>query len=226
MLELREKEILRMLEKLKGLNFVLIGGYAINTYAQPRFSVDCDLVVLNKEDAGKIKKVLEQEGYKEKEINPDITYSGDFLCLAKNIEAYAIPFDVMIGNVMIGNVIDRDTKLKFPAEWIFNNSKIRVLVGKANPVKIELRIADPEILVIMKLAASRKSDLRDIFMLLERDINMGFILSELKKYRLQNKLAEFKEYAISKEFRDSLQGVFGKVDDKTFKKIVEKIRNL
>src|SRR3989338_3857947 len=153
MLELREKEILRMLEKLKGFNFVLIGGYAVNVYAQPRFSVDCDLVVLNKEDAEKIKKVLEQEGYEEKKINPNIPYSGDFLCLAKNIEAYAIPFDIMIGNV-----IDRDTKLKFPAEWIFNNSRIRTLTGKANTIKIELRIADPEILAIMKLAVSRKSD--------------------------------------------------------------------
>lgn len=221
MLELREKEILRMLEKLKGLNFALIGGYAVNAYTQPRFSVDCDLVVLNKEDAGKIKKVLEQEGYKEKEINPNISYSGDFLCLARNIEAYTIPFDVMVGNV-----IDRDTKLKFTAEWIFNNSKIRTLVGKANPVKIELRIAGPEILVVMKLAAGRKSDLRDIFMLLERDINAEFILSELKRYGLQDKLIKFKEYASSKEFRDSLQGVFGKIDDKAFNKIIEKIKNL
>lgn len=221
MLELREKEILRMLEKLKGLNFALIGGYAVNAYTQPRFSVDCDLVVLNKEDAEKIKRVLEQEGYKEKEINPDIPYSGDFLCLTRNIEAYTVPFDVMIGSV-----IDRDTQLKFPAEWIFNNSKIRTLVGKANPMKIELRIADPEILVIMKLAAGRKSDLRDIFMLLERNVDVEFILSELKKHKLQNKLAKFREYVTSKEFRDSLQGVFGKIDDKAFNKIIEKIKNL
>ena len=221
MLELREKEILRILEKLKILNFALIGGYAINAYARPRFSVDCDLVVLNKEDAEQIKKMLIQEGYEEKEINPNIPYSGEFLCLAKKIEDYTIPFDIMIGSV-----IDRDTKLKFPAEWVFKNSKIRTLSGKANPVDIELRIADPEILIIMKLAASRKSDLRDVFMLFERDINTEFILSELEKHRLQNKLIKFREYTSSKEFKDNLQGVFGKVDDKAFDKIIGKIKKL
>ena len=220
MLELREKEILSMLEKLKNLDFVVMGGYAINAYTQPRFSVDCDLVVLNREDAKKIRSVLEQEGYKEKEINPDIAYGGDFLCLAKKLNAYAIPFDILIGNV-----IDRDTKLKFPAEWVFKNSRIRTLAGKANPIKIELRIADPEILIIMKLAASRKSDLRDIFMLMEKDINISFVLSELKRYGLQNKLVKFKEYISSKEFRDSLQGVFGKIDEKIFNKIIKKIKD-
>ena len=221
MLELREKEILRMLEKLKNLNFVLIGGYAINAYTQPRFSVDCDLVVLNKEDAEHIKKMLIQESYEEKEINPNIPYSGEFLCLVKKIGDYSIPFDVMIGSV-----IDRDTKLKFPAEWIFKNSKIRTLAGKANPVNIKLRIADPETLIIMKLAASRKSDLRDVFMLLERDVNAEFILSELKEYRLQNKLIKFREYTSSKEFRDNLQGVFGKVDEKAFNRTIKKIKKL
>lgn len=221
MLELREKEILMTLEKLKELNFVLIGGYAINAYTQPRFSVDCDIVVSNKEEANKIKQLLEQKGYKEKEINPDIPYSGEFLCLVKKINNYAIPFDILIGSV-----IDRDTKLKFPAEWIFKNSEIRTLVGKASPIKIRLRIANPEILIIMKLAASRKSDCRDIFMLLERDIDLEYILSELKMYKLKNKLKRFKEYAVSNNFKDSLQGVFGKIDEKIFNKIIEKIKDI
>ena len=43
MLQLREKEIFETLNKLKGLNFVLIGGYAVNAYTLPRFSVDCDI---------------------------------------------------------------------------------------------------------------------------------------------------------------------------------------
>ena len=46
--EEREKLIFELLEKLKGIDFVLIGGYAINAYTLPRFSVDCDLVVRNK----------------------------------------------------------------------------------------------------------------------------------------------------------------------------------
>ena len=139
MLELREQEILAMLEKLKDLDFVLIGVYAVNAYTQPRFSVDCDLVVKNTSQAGKIKSVLSKEGYKEKKINPDTPYIGEFLCLSKKVDGFAIPFDIMIGSV-----IDRDTKLKFPAEWIFNNSKRSMLTGKVSISKIELMIASPD----------------------------------------------------------------------------------
>jgi len=221
MLELREKVILSTLEKLKQLNIVLIGGYAINTYTQPRFSVDCDIVVMNKEEANKIRNVMEKEGYKEKKIDINIPYSGEFLCLVKKVDGYLIPFDILIGSV-----IDRDTKLKFPAEWIFQNSNVRTLIGKANTIKIDLRVADPEILIIMKLAASRKSDMRDIFMLLERNVDLVLILSELRKYNLTGKLKRFKEYVTSNDFKDSLQGVFGKVDEKLFGKIIKKINNV
>jgi len=221
MLELREKEIFFMLEKLKDIDFVLIGGYAVNTYTQPRFSIDCDIVVQNNEDAKKIKDVLIREGYKEKEINLNVPYRGKFSCLIKQIDHYSVSFDLLIGTV-----IDRQTNLKFPAEMIFENSKIRTLVGKTNPVKMKLRIADPELLIVMKLAPSRTSDVRDIFMLLEGNIDVGYVLSEIKKYGLQKNLQRFKDYITGADFKDNLQGVFGKVDEKTFNKIVEKTKNL
>jgi len=205
------------LKKLQGFNVVLIGGYVVSSYTQPRFSVDCDIVVQNKESAEKVKNILIQEGYKEKKINPNIPYGGEFLCLVKRIDNYAIPFDVLIGSV-----IDRNTKNKFPAEWVFQNSEKRTLVGKANPIKIELNVAKPEILIVMKLAASRKSDFRDIFMLLEGKVDIDYVLSELKKYKLQDNLKTFKEYVTSNNFEDSLQGVFGKVDQKLFEKLIEK----
>lgn len=221
MLELREKEILSTLEKIKNFDFVLICGYAVNVYTQPRFSVDCDIVVQNKEEAKKIRIVLEKEGYREKEINPNIPYHGEFLCLVKKINDYSVPF-----GILIGNVIDRDTGLKFPAEWIFENSKKQTLVGKANLIKIDLKVANPEILIIMKLAASRISDFRDIFMLLDENINLEYVFSELKTYRLYDKLRKFREYVTSKSFKDSLQGVFGKIDEKVFNKIIQKIKNI
>ena len=65
-LELREREVLSTLEKIKNFNFVLIGGYAVNSYTQPRFSVDCDLVVRDKEKADIIGDSLIKEGYNRK----------------------------------------------------------------------------------------------------------------------------------------------------------------
>ena len=43
-LQLREKEIFETLKRINGIKFVVIGGYAVNPYTIPRFSVDCDLV--------------------------------------------------------------------------------------------------------------------------------------------------------------------------------------
>ena len=55
-LQVREQEIFETLRKLRNCNFVIIGGYAVNAYTLPRFSVDCDLVV--KDDVEKVKKIL------------------------------------------------------------------------------------------------------------------------------------------------------------------------
>ena len=44
-LQLREKEIFETLKKICKFKFVVIGGYAVNPYTIPRFSVDCDIVI-------------------------------------------------------------------------------------------------------------------------------------------------------------------------------------
>ncbi len=218
MLELREKEILKLLEKLKGFNFVLIGGYAVNSYAQPRFSVDCDIVVPNYDEASKIKNMFIKEGFEVKTINPNIPYAGDFLCLVRSFNEFVVPIDILIGHV-----IDRNTKLKFSFDSIYESSEERVLMGKASPVKIELRIAKPEMLIIMKLAASRKSDYRDVFMLFEKQLDQNSILAQIKQYKLEQNFSKFKEFVSSKGFKDNLHGVFGKVDEKVFNHILTKI---
>ncbi|MBI4454259.1 hypothetical protein HY636_06465 [Candidatus Woesearchaeota archaeon] len=221
MLELREKEILLTLEKIKSCEFVIIGGYAVNTYTQPRFSVDCDIVVKNKEEALKIKQLLMKEGYAQKEVNLNIPYASDFLCMIKRVDDFSVPFDIMIGSV-----IDRNTKSRFMAALIFENSEIKKLKGKINPIEIELKIAKPEILMIMKLAASRTSDLRDIFMLLEGNIELERCLLMIKEYNLKASFEKFREFVNSKSFKDNLHGVFGKIDEKVFNKILRKINNI
>ena len=67
MLQIREKEVFESLKKMKGLKFVVIGGYAVNAYTLPRFSVDCDIVVKDKIDAAKIQHVLEELSFIKKE---------------------------------------------------------------------------------------------------------------------------------------------------------------
>ena len=40
--QIREDEIFKTLKKILKYKFVLIGGYAVNAYTLPRFSIDCD----------------------------------------------------------------------------------------------------------------------------------------------------------------------------------------
>ena len=46
MFEKREKLVFSLLEEAeKNFEFTVIGGYAVNAFTPPRFSVDCDIVV-------------------------------------------------------------------------------------------------------------------------------------------------------------------------------------
>jgi len=58
LLQLRENEIFGALKKIKNQKFAVIGGYAVNAYTLPRFSVDCDIVTENKAETAEIAKEL------------------------------------------------------------------------------------------------------------------------------------------------------------------------
>ncbi len=221
-LELREREVLSTLEKIKNFNFVLIGGYAVNSYTQPRFSVDCDIVIKDKEEADKIGDFLAKEGYNKKEENFNLPYSADFKCFVKQINDIKVAFDLLISGVL-----DRRTNARFSADWIFENSEEREVTGKSVPIRFNARVASQEALMVMKIAAARKSDLRDVFMLAGSKIDWDFVNKWLKEFNL--KTERLVDYISKEEFRDSLQGVFGKVDNQLFEKGVsilkEKLRH-
>ena len=53
-LQLRENEIFETLKSIKDNDFIVIGGYAVNAYTLPRFSVDCDIVIRNHKELKEI----------------------------------------------------------------------------------------------------------------------------------------------------------------------------
>src|SRR3989344_7048344 len=116
MLQLREKEIFETLRKIEKFNFVIIGGYAVNAYTLPRFSVDCDIVVKDKGELKEIEEALVNFGYVKEENNKAKTsYYGDFLRLEKDLgENIEVSMDILIKEVL-----DRQTNATFSAEWIF-----------------------------------------------------------------------------------------------------------
>jgi len=214
-LQLREKEIFETLKKIKKRKFVVIGGYAVNAYTLPRFSVDFDIVIKDREELEKIEMDLLSLGYNKAENSSEAPYHGKFERYEKEI---APSFKVSV-DILIGEVLDRQTKAKFSAEWVFDNSKIRNLRGKTIGEELKVRIITAEALFAMKLISCRLTDIRDIFLLVSSVKDREWIKKEVsERYDLRDRLSKLIDKITSNQFKDELQGVFGLVDNKVFER--------
>ena len=221
---LREKEIFETLKRIKDFDFVVIGWYAVSSYTPPRFSVDCDIVVKDKEELKKIERELIAFKYTEKKIDrTKLPYYGDFYSFEKELQNnFKVSFDVLFKEVS-----DRQTGIAFPAEWIFENSEVRSLKGKTISEELKLRIANPDSLIIMKISSCRLNDIRDVFMLVVHAKDKKWIKGEIsKKYNFYERFNKLKDKITSKQFKDGLQGVFGIIDNKLFEKHKNAVLNL
>ncbi|MBS1267228.1 MAG: hypothetical protein MAG795_01200 [Candidatus Woesearchaeota archaeon] len=215
MLQFREKEIFESIKKLGKNKFVIIGGYAVSAYTFPRFSVDCDIVVKEESEAKSIEELLVDMQYKKVSDNFSVPYKGYFHRFEKKIEqGFIVSMDVLIREVL-----DRQTNSVFSAAWIFDNSRIKTLRGKTITKKIKSRIIDIDALFVMKMISCRSTDIRDLFMLAPDLDNLEWVKQEVsKRYELTSRHIKIKEKVESKQFRDGLQGVFGRIDDELFEK--------
>lgn len=213
---LREKEIFETLKKIKEHEFVLIGGYAVTSYTLPRFSVDCDIVIENRKELEDIEKKLINIGYKKEDINKEkLSYYGNFERYEKLLSNN---FKVSI-DILIGEVLDRETKGSFSWDWISNNSEIKNIKGKTIKDELKLNVANPDSLCVMKILSCRINDIRDVFMLSLQVKDKKWIKEEIsKRYNFNERFLRLKEKINSKQFKDGLQGVFGFIDNNLFEK--------
>lgn len=209
MLHEREKVVLETLQKIPRANAVLIGGYAVNAYVPPRFSIDCDLVVLG--DPSKMESALRAEGFVKTEKG-EVPY-GSYVRYDRKKEG--VSFDLLVNAVQ-----DRESGIVFEAKLFERFSKVRTTVGRVNTIRIELRIADPEMLFAMKFVAGRRQDARDLFMLAGNDLTwdaVAGILNQKCTPELIRKRAEtVKKIVGGEHYRASLQGAYGKLPDERF----------
>lgn len=220
-IEIREKEIFETLKAIQDEEFVLIGGYAVNAYTLPRFSVDCDIVVKDEEHVIPIKKKMESLGYtKTEEDSRKTPYYGSFVRYEKQIQKnFVVSMDILIHAVL-----DRGTQGSFEAVWVFENAKQNILRGKTITEKIKLLIVRVDALIAMKCVPCRLTDIRDIFMLIVFAEDFDWIRNEVKKrtdFSAKAKMIREKIEGVS--FKNNLQGVYGFIDDKTFEKHKKKI---
>ncbi len=209
MLDAREGVVLETLKKLSKHNVILIGGYAVNAYVPPRFSIDCDLVVLGSSDV--IETELKLDGFKKAEEG-GVPY-GSYV--RYEIDESKVSFDLLVNSV-----VDRDTGIAFEGELFKKHSEERTTLGRSVPTRIKMRIVDPELLFAMKFVSGRRQDTRDIFMLagaaLDWKVMRELIFSKCNRDLIKKKIKPIMVSVNSKSYRDSLQGPYGKIPDKRF----------
>src|SRR4030042_1469229 len=111
--------------------------------------------------------------------------------------------------ILGGYAVNAYTLPRFSADWVFDNSEIRTLRGKTITEELKLKIIDLDALFVLKFVSCRLTDIRDIFMLAPNIKNKEWVKEEiLKKYDFNNLFLKVKEKIISKQFKDSLQGVY------------------
>lgn len=216
MFEQREEIIFGMLEKLRGLELVLIGGHALNAYIPPRFSVDCDLVLKQKRVVAQVEGILREEDFRKVSEGKTTPPGGEFIVYTRRIDGTRANFDLLLGSIT-----DRISGVSFGAKWIFERSNVRRIWARTSQISVEVRTADPEVLFIMKLLTARKQDIRDAFMLAQLDLDWKYIkayLSEVPPEVVKSGVKRCLDLVGSGGFRDGLHGVFGKVEEAIFER--------
>ena len=221
-LQLRESEVFGTLKGLQEFRFVIIGGYAVNAYALPRFSVDCDIVIENLAEAARIEAALQKLGYRKTEPI-DAGNPIDFARYEKELaDSFSVSFDLLIKVVF-----DRQTNVSIPAGWVFKNSEIRSLRGKTIAEKLSARIIVIDALFVMKMISCRSTDIRDIFMMAASVKDRKWIKAEVSsRCDFKERLGRVIGIVTSKKFRNGLQGVYGLIDNQTFQKSIDAINSL
>ena len=172
----RENEILRTLDSLvaEEMDFVVVGGYAISGLGKHRFSVDCDIVI-PKAKLVEIKSVLKNCEY-EREVEKtgfDGTYAGEFVRYRKKVGGLPVTFDLLVGSLVC-----RTTSGAWSFEYIKKHSAENTIWGIENTVKC--RIPEKELMIAFKIHSARRTDVRDIVMLMENS-DAGKVLTHLRR---------------------------------------------
>ena len=218
MFEEKEKMIFSLLPELRQeADFVIIGGYAVNAYVLPRYSIDCDVVVKDISSAKTIALFLESKGFIKRYSKEDFAYSGGFYSFV--LKKPLVSFDILISAVE-----DRITQTIFPAEKLFAFSSKRKVFAKSFPASLLLKVVNPEMLFVMKAISARTTDLRDVFMLSSIALDRKKIAKLFFEFKLpENQKQKILAHAVSKEFRDSLQSIYGKLPEEQFEQTKKKL---
>jgi len=217
----RERVCLELLKKLPQ-RFVLIGGYAASSFDFPRFSVDLDLVIREK-DVELFSGILKGEGFRLVKDLGDFSkfYKGRIIKFEKKVDVLPVSADLFTDMIQA-----RQTDAAYSFEYLWKNSEIRKVVGAGVKDYVEARVADREMLIALKINSMRMADERDIISLCNGSIDVTKVLNHLKrvdKKKILNHIDILVTTLEKPESKDSIKGVFG-ISDQVYKRIMDKAK--
>jgi len=202
----RENEIFLTLNRFveEELDFVVVGGYAVSGLGKHRFSVDCD-VVISKNEMGKTEELLQRIGFERnvEKTGFDETYAGEFLSYKKKVGELSVTFDLLVGSLVC-----RTTG----AAWSFDYIKkfsVQVAIAGIETVA-NCRIPEKELMIAFKIHSARRTDVRDIIMMIE-NADLDKVLTHLNRGKtelLKTQVSNIMEMLNDVKLINSLKGVF------------------
>jgi len=217
----REALCLDLLRKLPQ-RFVLIGGYAASSFDFPRFSVDLDLVVKGR-DAPGFAAMAKREGFELVQDAGEFSkfYKGRVMRFEKKVDSLPVSVDLFVNMVQ-----SRQTDAAYSFDYFWENSEIRRVVGSGAKDHAEVRVANREMLIALKINSMRMSDQRDIIALSNGPIDAAKILGHLRRAPKDSILRHLDIISATlekPESKDSIKGVFG-ISDRVYERLMDKAR--
>lgn len=222
-LEAREKECFQFLSRLSPeRNYVLIGGYAVSSFHFPRYSVDLDIVLPEKE-LSFFQELSKSLGFKPTQGREEIEsqYGGRSENLVKDI-------GVKVGiDLLVNSVHSRQTGYAYSFQYLLANSEMREIRGRGLQARATARVADKEMLIALKAQPMRPQDMGDIIALCYERPNDADVITHLQKCP-QKKILENMEMLqtyVEKPKTDSVRGAFS-FGPREFDQCIRHCRNL
>lgn len=198
----RENEIFATLRAFDeaDLDFVVVGGYGVSAYRH-RFSVDADIVVPENQRE-RFAELLTDRGYEEVEDRELGPYGGRYQAFEKDRE---LPVTI---DLLVGGLVCRQTEARWGYEYLAEHATQREIRGSEE--RVQVTVANPEILVAVKLHSGRLTDARDAVALSD-DVEWSRLQDHLDRgdsNAREEQLGGVLEAIADPDFEDAFKGVF------------------
>jgi hypothetical protein len=194
---------------------VLIGGYAISSFAFGRTSVDLDLVIDGRK-APPARALLEASGFALSRSRR--LQGGDY---AGAFELWRHPSGGRV-DLLVGGVQDRKVGVWMAQGYLAKNSEERAVRAAFGAPAVRCRVATRELLIALKLQPFRLVDRRDIFALCFDAPDSPALrrhLDQLGNPILGVRLRQMPAIVEARAFEDSFKGVYRVVSERVLARL-------